>query len=163
PRRRRRPKAPRPRWWGVRSPRAALVATLGALVGATLGHQPFHKVFSYMVMANANIIPHKSNPQNDNGLPHKLCQNMMVGRPVIVSTSRPLRRIVETYGCGLVFEAENPADFATKARQMVNDPALCEQLGNAGKKATLDGSFNWESSAEVLWQVYGRNNDAREL
>ncbi|MFN8341111.1 MAG: glycosyltransferase family 4 protein [Cyclobacteriaceae bacterium] len=128
-----------------------------------LGHQPFHKVFSYMVMANANIIPHKSNPQNDNGLPHKLCQNMMVGRPVIVSTSTPLRRIVETYGCGLVFEAENPADFATKARQMVNDPALCEQLGNAGKKATLDGSFNWESSAEVLWQVYGRNNDAREL
>ncbi len=119
-----------------------------------LGHQPFQKVFSYMVLADVNVIPHKSNPQNDNGLPHKLCQNMMVGKPVLVSSSRPLKRIVEMYESGLVFEAENPNDFAAKVLELYSDELLRKKLAENGVKASLNGEFNWEETGQVLLKAY---------
>lgn len=119
-----------------------------------LGHQPFQKFYSFMHLADVNIIPHKSNAHTNNTVPHKLFQSMMSGRPVLVSTSDPLKRLVESTSSGLVFEANNPADFARKVLMLYKDRALSETLGSNGKKATALGTLNWDHEQITLVNFY---------
>lgn len=119
-----------------------------------LGHQPFAKFFSYMSLADVNVIPHKSNPHTDNTVPHKLFEAMMVGKPVLVSSSAPLKRIVHTTNSGLVFQAGNSRDCGEKILELYGDRALCRQFGENGVKATVYGDLNWETTREDLIRLY---------
>jgi glycosyltransferase involved in cell wall biosynthesis len=118
------------------------------------GYQPFSKFYSYMHLADVNIIPHQSNGHTDNTVPHKLFQGMMAGKPLLVSSSAPLKRLTEKYQSGLVFEAGNPKDFAEKVLRLYNDKHLCEQLGANGKRVTLEGNVNWEHDQKELVTLY---------
>src|SRR6185436_3084015 len=109
-----------------------------------LGYQPFSKFYAYMHLASVNVIPHQSNLHTDNTVPHKLFQGMMAARPLLVSSTAPLKRIVEQFQAGLVFKAGDDVDFAEKARALYRDPALANQLGENGRKATVIGNLNWE-------------------
>lgn len=119
-----------------------------------LGRQPFEKFYSFMSLADVNVIPHKSNPHTDNTVPHKLFEAMMVGRPVLVSSSAPLKRIIEETGSGLVFEAGKARDCSEKILKLYEDTDLRRQLGANGVRATVHGSLNWESSKESLIALY---------
>jgi glycosyltransferase involved in cell wall biosynthesis len=119
-----------------------------------LGHQSFAKFYSFMHLADVNIIPHKSNQHTDNTIPHKLFQSMMSGRPLLVSSSDPLRRLVNSTSSGLVFEANNPQDFASKVLTLYNDRMLGNTLGANGKKATAEGNLNWDTEQQQLIHFY---------
>jgi glycosyltransferase involved in cell wall biosynthesis len=119
-----------------------------------LGHQPFHKFYSFMHLADVNIIPHKSNQHTDNTIPHKLFQSMMSGRPLLVSSSAPLKRVVEGTSSGLIFEAGNPSDFAAKILLLIADKNLADRLGRNGKKATTEGHLNWDDEQLNLINFY---------
>ncbi|OEJ99973.1 hypothetical protein BFP71_10545 [Roseivirga misakiensis] len=118
------------------------------------GYQPFHKFFSYMAYADVNLIPHNRNGHTDNTIPHKLFQGMMVGKPVLVSDAPPLKRIVDITASGLVFEAGNAEDFAKKIQSMIEDKQVYDTLGSNGKKATLTGDWNWETTVKSLTDLY---------
>lgn len=117
------------------------------------GRQPFQKFYSFMKFADANIIPHKSNGHTDNTVPHKLFQAMMVGKPVIVSSSAPLRRIVNYAKSGVVFEAGNELELAKVIRELHADRQLQKQLGENGLRATTT-ELNWENDQKVLIALY---------
>lgn len=119
-----------------------------------LGYQSFKKFFSYMHFADVNIIPHKSNLHTDNTIPHKLFQAMMAARPVLVSSSDPLKRIISTHHAGLVFEAGNAKDFADKILELYNDRAQAAALGENGKNITLHGDLNWDTEQKNLVTFY---------
>lgn len=119
-----------------------------------LGRQPFHKFYSFMKFADANIIPHKSNGHTDNTVPHKLFQAMMVGKPVIVSSSAPLKRIVSTAQSGLIFRAGDPIDLAEKITALYQSKDLQKTLGASGLRATKDGGMNWENDQQKLIGLY---------
>ena len=127
-----------------------------------LGFQPFSKFFSYMKMADINIIPHHSNDHTDNTVPHKLFQAMMSGKPLLVSSSSSLKRIVDATGSGLVFKAGDPRDFANKVTTLYINQQLAAQLGEKGLEATLKGGFNWETTANKLIKLY-RNIESNML
>jgi glycosyltransferase involved in cell wall biosynthesis len=120
-----------------------------------LGYQPFQQFYSFMHYADVNIIPHKSNAHTDNTVPHKLFQSMMSARPVLVSSSDPLKRIVNGTDAGLVFEAGNPRDFASAVLRLYNDKNLAERLAANGLKATAHGSLNWDHEQNELIRFYG--------
>ena len=121
-----------------------------------LGYKPFNLFYSYMKMATVNIIPHNSNGHTDHTVPHKLFQCMMTGKPLLVSTSAPLKRIIgETEG-GLYFEAGNSEDFASKVRALYADEELRTSLGEKGKIATLEGKYNWETSSSSIISLYDK-------
>lgn len=107
-----------------------------------------------MSQAAVNVIPHQSNGHTDNTVPHKLFQGMMAGRPLLVSSSAPLKRYVEKYNSGLVFEAGNELDLAEKVRMLYRDASLCRKLGDNGKHATIDGELNWENTQKALVDLY---------
>jgi glycosyltransferase involved in cell wall biosynthesis len=119
-----------------------------------LGYQPFTKFFSYMTLADVNVIPHQSNGHTDHTIPHKLFQGMMTGKPILVSSSAPLKRVVETCNSGLVFKAGDENDFAKKVDELYLNKELCATLGANGKKATLGGDLNWEHEQEILLNLY---------
>ncbi len=121
-----------------------------------LGHQAFDKFYSFMHLADVNIIPHKSNEHTDNTIPHKLYQSMMSGRPVLVSSSDPLKRVVNATASGLVFTANNPQDFAAKILLLYHDKNLCNTLGRNGKNATAEGTLNWDHEQILLIDFYKR-------
>lgn len=123
-----------------------------------MGHQPFEKVFSYMSLASINIIPHQKNLQNDNGIPHKLFQNMLTGNPVVVSSCNGLKRIITETKAGLVFEAGDPKDFADKIELLYNNKDMRDEIGKNGLKATLEGTYNWETTSKELVNLYHRLN-----
>jgi len=131
-----------------------LVAELQLTNVHFFGYQPFSKFYSYMHLADVNVIPHQSNGHTDNTVPHKLFQGMMAGKPLLVSSSAPLKRLVEAHESGLVFEAGNPKDFASKVNEIHTNKPLREKLSNNGIKATLQGNLNWETTQRTLIDLY---------
>ena len=119
-----------------------------------LGYQPFQQFYSFMHYADVNIIPHKSNAHTDNTVPHKLFQAMMSSRPVIVSSSDPLKRIVSTTNAGLVFEAGNAKDLASAILKLYEDRELAATLAVNGFKATAQGTLNWDHEQSELIRFY---------
>jgi glycosyltransferase involved in cell wall biosynthesis len=119
-----------------------------------LGYQPFQQFYSFMHYADVNIIPHKSNGHTDNTIPHKLFQSMMSGRPVLVSSSDPLRRIVGSTNSGLIFKANDPQDFAAEALKLYRDKSLRDMLASNGFRATAEGELNWDHEQASLIHFY---------
>lgn len=131
-----------------------LVSSLSLINVHFFGYQPFSKFYSYMSLADVNVIPHHSNGHTDNTVPHKLFQGMMTGKPLLVSSSTPLKRLVKNYQSGLVFEAGNSRDFADKVVMLYNDPSLCKKLGDQGKRVTTEENVNWEHDQKKLITLY---------
>lgn len=119
-----------------------------------LGYQSFKKFYSYMHLADVNIIPHKSNLHTDNTIPHKLFQAMMAARPVLVSSSAPLKRVITETQAGLVFEAGNPKDFSEKVLMLYTDKNLSKHLGQNGYRVTVEENLNWNSEQNILIDFY---------
>jgi len=119
-----------------------------------VGWQSFDKVFTYMHISNLGIIPHNKNEHTNNTIPYKLFQYMMVGKPVVVSSCKPLKRIVEKLKSGLVFEAGNPRSFGEKVIELYKKPELAIKYGKNGKEATLKGKWNWKNTSKTLVDFY---------
>lgn len=121
-----------------------------------LGYRPFSEFYSFMKMARVNIIPHHSNGHTDNTVPHKLFQCMMTGNPILVSSSTPLKRIIEETNSGLYFEAGNSLDFANKVLELYINTNSCTRFGLNGLKSTMEGDLNWEHTSVVLKEFYSK-------
>lgn len=119
-----------------------------------LGYQPFSKFYAYMHLADVNVIPHQSNGHTDNTVPHKFFQGMMAAKPLLVSSSAPLKRLVDQHKAGLVFLAGDPKDFASKALKLYQNPELRTRLGENGRNASMDGTLNWETTQKTLIHLY---------
>ncbi len=119
-----------------------------------LGYQPFSSFFSFMKMASVNVIPHHSNGHTDNTIPHKLFQGMMAGKPLVVSSSSSIKRVVELANSGLIFHAGDKNDLADKLETLYRNKNLREELGQNGFNATVKGDLNWERTSRQLVSLY---------
>lgn len=119
-----------------------------------VGWQPKEKVVSYMKAASVCVVPHASNEHTDNTIPHKLFQYMMVGKPVVVSSCKPLARVVKSANSGLIFEAGDSKLFAEAIRKLYQDESLCNQYAENGINSTLTGIYGWETQGEKLVALY---------
>ncbi|NSW78207.1 MAG: glycosyltransferase family 4 protein [Chthonomonadetes bacterium] len=76
-----------------------------------------------------------------NTMPNKVYEYMAFRKPVLVSDCRPMKRLVEETGCGLVFRSQDAEDLAEKVL-MLRDPALRAEMGARGRKA-VEERYNW--------------------
>jgi len=118
------------------------------------GYIPFEQVPYLVYVSKAGIIPHNLNEHTDHTIPHKLSQFMLAKRPVIVSSCRPLKRIVNNTQAGFVFEADNPYSLAEKILELYNNPMLGKRLGENGQQSVIKGENNWETDAQRLISLY---------
>jgi len=112
-------------------------------------------VLSYIRDASVCVVPHHSNPHTNTTMPHKLYQYMMARKPVLVSSSTPLARTVRAAGAGLVFEAGDPRDCASKIRELLADPAKAGEYARNGFRYVWEEGHNWEEeAAPALLRAY---------
>jgi len=119
-----------------------------------IGFQPFEKVFSFMAVADINIIPHYKNEHTDNTIPHKLFQNLMIGKPVLVSSADTLKRVIEEIDGGYVFKAGDVADFVDKVLEIKKSTKIVQQRIKNARHHTLNGQLNWETTGKRLISFY---------
>jgi glycosyltransferase involved in cell wall biosynthesis len=112
--------------------------------------QPFEKVPSFIKASQVCLVPHQSNPHTEATSPHKLFQYMIMGKPVVASTCKPLKRVVQETGSGLVFQAGDSESLAQTILKLKD-----EKLRDAGRQAVLE-KYNWERTSQILLDVYER-------
>jgi glycosyltransferase involved in cell wall biosynthesis len=123
------------------------------------GWQHFDLMPSYISLSDICLVPHHSNPHTDSTIPHKIFQYMLMGKPVVVSTCKPLARIVNETQAGLVFESGNSDDFARVCLELL-DADKRKQFGENGRQAVLT-KYNWENTGEDLIKVYENIRNTR--
>ncbi|CAP45184.1 glycosyltransferase family 4 protein [Bordetella petrii] len=128
-----------------------------------VGWQPFSRVNSYVMASNVCLVPHRNFEHTQTTVPHKLFQYMICAKPVLVSSCRPLARIVEDSGAGRIFEADNAHSLAKEMIWMYENPTACESMGRAGQEAAL-GKFSWHHDAARLCAMYAYfDSEARQF
>lgn len=117
------------------------------------GWQPFELVPSYISASNVCLIPHIASGHTNSTIPHKIFQCMAMGKPVVVSSAKPLERIVKETGAGLVYSSGDAEALAKALIRIYRDNELATRLGEAGKKVACQ-KYNWEAEAEKLVGLY---------
>jgi glycosyltransferase involved in cell wall biosynthesis len=121
------------------------------------GWQPFERFPSYIEASDVCVIPHVKNDHTDTTIPHKLFHYMLLGRPVLTTNCRPLERIVEETGSGVVVPSGDVAAMASGAKSL-RDPGVRARMGEAGRRAVLN-RYNWELDAMTLVALYRERKD----
>ncbi len=116
------------------------------------GHQPFKLVPTYIRLSSVCLIPHISTPHIETTMPNKIFQFMMLGKPVIVSSTAPMMRIVNDADCGLIFKERNPESLAEKIIELQDEDQRL-RLGENGRQAVKD-RYNWQLTVQALLEIY---------
>lgn len=117
------------------------------------GWQPFSLVPSYFTASKVCLVPHIASGHTNTTIPHKLFQCMAIGKPVIVSSAKPLERIVSETGAGLAYPSDDADGLAQEIVRVYRDDVLAIRLGEAGRKAVKE-KYNWEIEGEKLLALY---------
>lgn len=86
------------------------------------------------------------------GLPNKIFESMVAGRPIIVTKGLYYSKIVEEEKCGILTEYEKK-DVKKAIITLRDDPKLCESLGRNGLNAAKT-KYNWEKQKVKLLKLY---------
>ncbi|MGY8911235.1 MAG: glycosyltransferase, partial [Flavobacteriales bacterium] len=119
-----------------------------------VGYRPFKEVSTIMQKTNVNIIPHLANDHTDNTIPHKLFQIMMSKSLLLVSSCKPLKRIVTKYNAGIVFNADDANDFAEKVILIHQNYDEYQIKTQNAFDAVMNKGENWEQESLKLFNLY---------
>ena len=119
-----------------------------------VGYRPFKEVSTIMQKTNVNIIPHLANDHTDNTIPHKLFQIMMSKSLLLVSSCKPLMRIVTKYNAGIVFNADDANDFAKKVILIHQNYDEYQIKTQNAFDAVMNKGENWEQESLKLLNLY---------
>lgn len=118
------------------------------------GWRPMAEMRSYIEGSQVCTVPHEKGGQNDAAMPHKIFHYMYMKRPVVVTTCRPLERIVNEAQCGLVCSAGDPDSMAEVLIRLGKHPEERRIMGENGYRAVLE-KYNWDHTVRDMVRMYG--------
>ncbi|MDT8392112.1 MAG: glycosyltransferase family 4 protein [Lentisphaeria bacterium] len=80
-------------------------------------------------------------------------ESLLCGVPVVQPDAGGFRDLLRATGGGLLYDAESAAEPAASLRRVLNDPRLCRQLGQTGRRKAAD-LYSSNREAEKLEKVY---------
>lgn len=98
-------------------------------------------------------------PSRWEGMPLAILEAMGSGLPVVVSDIPGNRHLVEDGAQGLLFPVEDDQALATSLRRLIDQPALRQQLGKAGRQKVVaehDVQHRVEQMSSLYRQVLGQ-------
>lgn len=76
-------------------------------------------------------------PSYREGMPRTIIEAMMMGKPVVATNIRGAREEVVAERTGLLVPTRDPAALAQAFARLLDDPMLCERMGQAGRERAL--------------------------
>lgn len=120
-----------------------------------LGWQSRAEVADLLGQARAGLVLFHPEPNHVEAQPNKLFEYMAAGVPVIASDFPLWRRMIETAGCGLLVDPQDPEAIAHGCRRLLEDPEVAVAMGQRGREAVLK-TYNWDVGAQQLLALYQR-------
>lgn len=117
-----------------------------------LGRFSHSDLLNFLKNQDLGIIPHTNSDVISYTIPNKLFDYMSYSLPVIVSSAKPLKRIVEEENCGYVFDAGNPKDLARVILEILKNKTEIIEKGKNGYKAVLN-KYNWKNDEKKMLSV----------
>jgi glycosyltransferase involved in cell wall biosynthesis len=137
--------------WGEMRERAARLGVAGRIIFH--GMLPRGQVPGLVVGADVGLVAQKPVALCQiNCSPNRLSDYVMGGLPLAVSDLPFLRRFVETYECGALFDPTDPRSMAEAVRSVFEDPARFGRLRRNSLEAATE--FNWEVEGEKFLRLY---------
>lgn len=124
------------------------------------GHKPFSEMLGILAGADAAIIPHLRNDNNDASSPNKLYQYMYLNKPVISSNCTSLERIINETDTGFIYRHDSPEELAALIEKLSTSEKLIEEKGKNGRKAVLE-KYNWNVDSGRLIKLYSQLDKLR--
>jgi len=117
-----------------------------------IGKVPMKEVLPMTMKSDVVVCMFDPNDYVKIGLPNKLFESMVCGRPIIVTKGTYSGEFVEKENIGLSipYTKEDLKDAIIKLR---DNPKLWEELGKNGLKAAIR-EYNWEKQEEKLVGIY---------
>jgi len=119
------------------------------------GHKPFSEMLGILAGADAAIIPHLRNDNNDASSPNKLYQYMYLNKPVISSNCTSLERIITETDTGFIYRHDSPEELASLIEKLIVSENLAKEKGTNGRKAVLE-KYNWSVDSGRLITMYNQ-------
>ncbi|NLN31138.1 MAG: glycosyltransferase family 4 protein [Bacteroidales bacterium] len=117
------------------------------------GFKPLNNMLEMLSHADAAIIPHLRNDNNDATIPNKLFQYMFTATPVVSSDCIPLKRIILETGAGYIYRHDSPSELASLLEQLCHNRDLPDEKGKKGREAVL-ARYNWNYDRKQLVDAY---------
>ena len=115
---------------------------------------------AYLDITDICIAPFHKNPQHESGVANKIFDYMLGGKPVIASDCKPQKKLIEKYGCGIIYTDKEQMKEAIIT--LSADPVLRREMGENGKKAILT-EYNIAVQGKALADLYAGLDTAGEL
>jgi glycosyltransferase involved in cell wall biosynthesis len=98
-------------------------------------HIPEEEMIQLFCSTDIVVMPYRKTYEF--GTSGVLVQAALANKPVLVPDIYPFNRVIERFGCGETFEAENPLDLAAKIKMMKNNGKEKYQLGLESYRRSL--------------------------
>lgn len=97
--------------------------------------------------ASVGLIPYvRPNKNHLFASPNKLSQYMCAGIPILANDLPYVASVLHEYGCGLVYDADDPTSFTDAVTRLTENAELRRLLGRNGAAAAAD-TYNWDVRA----------------
>ena len=113
-----------------------------------VGHRP--QLIEHYYEGDVFVLP--SSICNDSfGIP--VVEAMAAGSPVVASRSGGVVEIVKDRETGFIVEKNDPQQLAYSLLKLLEDDALRESMGRAGRKRAMD-NYTWDKVAKTMLMRY---------
>ena len=115
------------------------------------GWKNLNEIADLLMQSDIALIPHLKYEHTDSTIPHKLFQYMFAEKPIVASNCKPLQRILEETGTGLVYE--NIDQLINIISKLFFDKEAYKSFALNGKMSILE-KYNWQKSGKILIDLY---------
>jgi glycosyltransferase involved in cell wall biosynthesis len=130
----------------------ALARELGVADYVTFtGRVPDAELLAVLNAADVCVNPDVANEMNDISTMNKIMEYMALGKPIVQFDLTEGRYSAQE--ASLYANRNDPADFARKIIELVDDPARRERMGEYGRRRVLD-TLEWRHEVPRLLAAY---------
>lgn len=97
------------------------------------------------------LIPQGSNDHTDTTIPHKVFQYSLFGKPVVAADAKPMKRIVQDSGMGIIFRTDSVESYLSALEEVLDIDY--EKVSKRTREETLK-RFTWVQAELALFKLY---------
>lgn len=115
-----------------------------------VSQQPREMIPSYISASEACLVMLRGKEVFETVIPTKMLEFMSCARPVILAVRGQAKRVLEAAGGGICVEPDSPEALCSAILRLKEHPALCEEMGRAGRSYIIRELSRERTAQEYL-------------